>query len=98
MVFTSLVLFFPTTKRTSAQDMNYTVVVLGGVLMFSLVWYYFPVYGGVHWFKGPVPNVDGYVTERRRTSPQGVEMEKGGTTSDAEINSEVVPSRKGRDL
>lgn len=44
--------------------MNYTVVVLGGVLVFSLVWYYFPVYGGVHWFKGPVPNVDGYVARR----------------------------------
>ena len=37
--------------------MNYTVVVLGGVLILSLVWYYFPVYGGVHWFTGPVPNV-----------------------------------------
>jgi hypothetical protein len=103
MAFTSLVLFFPTTKRTSAQDMNYTVVVLGGVLVFSLVWYYFPVYGGVHWFKGPVPNVDGYVTGRRRTSPRGVEgvagtieMEKGAT--DTEIISEVVPSRQGRDL
>lgn len=38
--------------------MNYTIVVLGGILVLSLVWYYFPVYGGVHWFTGPVPNVD----------------------------------------
>lgn len=38
--------------------MNYTVVVLGGVLSLSLVWYYFPVYGGVHWFAGPVSNLD----------------------------------------
>jgi hypothetical protein len=41
--------------------MNYTVVVLGGVFILSLVWYYFPVYGGVHWFEGPVPTVDGHV-------------------------------------
>ena len=26
--------------------------------MLSLVWYYFPVYGGVHWFTGPIPTVD----------------------------------------
>ena len=38
--------------------MNYTVVVLGGVLLLSIIWYYFPVYGGVHWFTGPVRNVD----------------------------------------
>jgi hypothetical protein len=64
MVFTSIVSFFPTTSNTSAQDMNYTVVVLGGVLILSLVWYYFPVYGGVHWFEGPVPTVVGYMGGR----------------------------------
>ena len=37
--------------------MNYTTVVLFGTLFFSLVWYYFPVYGGVHWFTGPVPTI-----------------------------------------
>ncbi|KAI9571848.1 amino acid/polyamine transporter I [Boletus coccyginus] len=57
MAFMSIVFFFPTTPQTSTSDMNYTVVVLGGVLILSLVWYYFPVYGGVHWFTGPVPNV-----------------------------------------
>lgn len=60
----SVVVLFPTTKQTDAQNMNYTVVVLGGVLVFSVVWYYFPVYGGVHWFEGPVPNVDGHVARR----------------------------------
>ena len=39
--------FFLTAKHTSAWDMNYTVVVLGGVFILSLVWYYFPVSGGV---------------------------------------------------
>jgi hypothetical protein len=34
--------------ETGAGDMNYTVVVLGGVLILSIAWYYFPKYGGVH--------------------------------------------------
>ena len=38
--------------------MNYSVVVLGGVLLLSIAWYYFPVYGGVHWFTGPISNID----------------------------------------
>ncbi|TDL27161.1 amino acid transporter [Rickenella mellea] len=58
MTFMGIVFLFPTTPQTDAPDMNYSVVVLGGVLILSLVWYYFPVYGGVHWFTGPVPNVD----------------------------------------
>ena len=38
--------------------MNYTTVVLGGVLRFSIAWYCLSVYGGVHWFTGLVPNID----------------------------------------
>ncbi|KAG6370727.1 amino acid/polyamine transporter I [Boletus reticuloceps] len=57
MTFMDVVFFFPTTPETNTPNMNYTVVVLGGVLVLSLVWYYFPVYGGVHWFTGPVSNV-----------------------------------------
>lgn len=37
--------------------MNYTVVVLGGILGVSLVWYYLPIYGGIRWFIGPVPHI-----------------------------------------
>lgn len=58
MVFMTIVFLFPTTPQTSVQEMNYTVVVLGGVLLLSLVWYYFPKYGGVYWFTGPVANVN----------------------------------------
>ncbi|KIJ18187.1 PF00324 AA_permease [Paxillus involutus ATCC 200175] len=57
MAFMDIVFFFPTVPQTSSTTMNYTVVVLGGILLLSLVWYYFPVYGGVHWFTGPVRNV-----------------------------------------
>jgi len=58
MIFLGIVFLFPTTPNTDVPDMNYTVVVLGGVLILSLIWYYFPVYGGVHWFRGPVANID----------------------------------------
>ncbi|KAG7451942.1 amino acid transporter [Guyanagaster necrorhizus] len=58
MTFTSIVLMFPTTPQTTVQDMNYSVVVLGGVMILSLIWYYFPKYGGVYWFRGPVPTLD----------------------------------------
>lgn len=55
--FMTVVFLFPSTPSTSTADMNYTVVVLFGTLSLSLVWYYFPRYGGVHWFTGPVPTI-----------------------------------------
>jgi hypothetical protein len=57
MAFMGINFLFPSTPQTTVQDMNYTVVVLGGVLILSIIWYYVPVYGGVHWFTGPVANV-----------------------------------------
>ncbi|KAF8064170.1 APC amino acid permease [Lyophyllum atratum] len=57
MMFMSVVFFFPPSPATTVQDMNYTVVVLGGVMILSVVWYYFPKYGGVHWFTGPISNL-----------------------------------------
>lgn len=59
MTFMNVVFLFPATPSTTVTDMNYTVVVLGGVLTLSIVWYYFPVYGGIHWFTGPVRNING---------------------------------------
>lgn len=52
-----VVFLFPSTPDTDVADMNYTVVVLFGTLFLSVAWYYFPVYGGVHWFTGPVPTI-----------------------------------------
>jgi hypothetical protein len=60
--------------------MNYTSVVLGGVLILSLLWFYLPVYGGVHWFKGPVRTVEVHVTRRK----WGAEQEKGGEEDSAD--------------
>lgn len=63
--------------------MNYTIVVLGGVLLLSVIWYYFPVYGGVHWFTGPVPNVENVVSrdsflEDKKAGTVGTVMEMNG--------------------
>ena len=57
MAFMDIVFLFPTMPHTNTKDMSYTIVVLVGVLVLSVVWYYFPVYGGVHWFTGPVRNL-----------------------------------------
>jgi hypothetical protein len=29
----------------------------GGTLALSVLYFYFPVYGGVHWFNGPVSTI-----------------------------------------
>jgi len=58
MAFMEIVFLFPSSPQTTVTDMNYTAVVFGGVMILSLVYYYFPKYGGVHWFKGPVPNIE----------------------------------------
>ena len=38
--------------------MNYACVVTGATFIFSTAWYYWPKYGGVHWFEGPKSNID----------------------------------------
>lgn len=53
--------------------MNYTLVVLGGVMSLAMGWYYCPVYGGVHWFQGPRFNAVGKVSSRTRSVSVGDE-------------------------
>jgi hypothetical protein len=57
MMFMNIVFLFPSSPQFDVAGMNYTVVVFGGVMALSLVWYYLPIYGGVHWFTGPVRNI-----------------------------------------
>ncbi|OCH88536.1 APC amino acid permease [Obba rivulosa] len=57
MAFTIVVFSFPESPAPSGSSMNYTVVVLGAWVALCLVYYYFPVYGGVHWFNGPRANI-----------------------------------------
>ncbi|THG97090.1 hypothetical protein EW026_g4846 [Hermanssonia centrifuga] len=58
MAFSVVILIFPTTVGPTADDMNYTVAVMGGWLILCILYYYFPRYGGVYWFKGPVSTVE----------------------------------------
>jgi amino acid transporter len=58
MMFMGIVFLFPPLPQTDVASMNYTVVVLGGTMLLSILWYYFPKYGGVHWFTGPVRTLD----------------------------------------
>ena len=48
---------FPTTPGPTGATMNYTVVVGGGWILLCVAYYYFPKYGGIHWFTGPVANI-----------------------------------------
>ncbi|KAJ7038980.1 APC amino acid permease [Mycena alexandri] len=63
MWFMTIVLLFPSFPDPDAQTMNYSVVVLFGVLFLALAYYYLPYYGGRHWFKGPVSTIDGGADE-----------------------------------
>jgi hypothetical protein len=42
MTFISIIFLFPAAPDTTVAEMNYTVVVIGGTLILSIVWYYFP--------------------------------------------------------
>ncbi|PCH37296.1 hypothetical protein WOLCODRAFT_92321 [Wolfiporia cocos MD-104 SS10] len=56
MAFSIITLVFPTSPRPTPADMNYTMVVLCGWIVLCLIYYYLPVYGGVHWFCGSITN------------------------------------------
>lgn len=82
MAFMTIVFLFPTEPTTTAGDMNYAVVVLGGVLALSLLWYCFPVYGGVHWFTGPIKTVEkGDPALELNQFQLGSQRSAGGTSS-----------------
>ncbi|KAJ7822857.1 amino acid/polyamine transporter I [Mycena leptocephala] len=54
MIFIILVFMFPAIPGPTSHSMNYTVVVIGGTVILSLGYYFFPKYGGRYWFTGPV--------------------------------------------
>jgi amino acid transporter len=54
MAFMVLVLLFPTNPGPTSAEMNYSVAVVGGIVSLCLTYYFFPIYGGRHWFTGPV--------------------------------------------
>jgi hypothetical protein len=46
----------------------------GGILTLSVLYFYFPVYGGVHWFHGPVSTIKDNIS-KRDVLPDSVEGE-----------------------
>ncbi|KAJ7124099.1 amino acid/polyamine transporter I [Mycena crocata] len=70
MWFMTVVLMFPTAPNPLAETMNYTVVVMGGVLFLAIGYYYIPYYGGRHWFKGPVSNCQADLNEGNSAGPE----------------------------
>lgn len=83
MTFMSIVFLFPTIPDTDVEGMNFTVVVLGGTLLLSLVYYYFPRYGGKHWFTGPIPTIE-------RTRPSS-ETDTVADKDKTDTNYQVTP-------
>lgn len=56
VLFISVILFFPTTKPITAQNMNYAIVVGAGVAIFALSWWWL---GARHKYKGPLTQETG---------------------------------------
>lgn len=84
MTFIFILLLFPSYPDPNAQEMNYAIVVLGAILIFCLVYYYFPKYGGKTFFKGPVRTVDDIMAEnpevQARLEQDLVEEKKTGSS------------------
>jgi len=55
VAFIVVLLMFPSGSKTDAQDMNYAVVIIGGVFVLASTWW---LVSARKWFHGPVPNVD----------------------------------------
>ena len=76
MAFSVIILIFPALTGPTAADMNYTVAVLGGWIILCVIYYYFPRYGGVHWFTGPSrPSIATVAGPGRRMRSQRVPIE-----------------------
>lgn len=54
MIFASIIVFFPSVPAPTPNEMNYATVVFGGVLGLAILYYFFPRYGGMYWFQGPL--------------------------------------------
>ncbi|KLO14661.1 APC amino acid permease [Schizopora paradoxa] len=54
MIFASIIVLFPSVPAPTPNEMNYATVVFGGVLGLAIIYYFFPRYGGMYWFQGPL--------------------------------------------
>lgn len=76
MLFMLVILCFPSAPHPDVARMNYTLLVLGGVMSLAMGWYYFPVYGGVHWFQGPRSNAPSRTRSASVGDEEGSALEK----------------------
>ncbi|KAI0324638.1 APC amino acid permease [Cubamyces sp. BRFM 1775] len=82
MVFSFVILAFPTAPGPDANGMNYMIVVFGAWIVLCLVYFYFPVYGGVHWFNGPqITLEEAQRAGLRIASAPGADVGGGGRSS-----------------
>ena len=87
----SIIFLFPVSPSPNADSMNYTAAVLGGVLLISTGWYYFPKVGGKCWYDGPRRTVDKVVDKDKVSEgPVGVEKNIGGVR----VEEVVVETKK----
>jgi amino acid transporter len=56
-----IILLFPSYPNPTPDEMNYAVAVLGFVLVFCVVYYWTPGFGGKTFFTGPVRTIDDVV-------------------------------------
>lgn len=63
MTFIFILLLFPSYPDPTSDEMNYAVVVLGFVLIFCVVYYWMPGFGGKTFFTGPVRTIDEIIDE-----------------------------------
>ncbi|KAH8091345.1 APC amino acid permease [Cristinia sonorae] len=91
MALVIMIMSFPNNPDPNADSMNYTCLILGGYIILCLAYYYFPVYGGVNWFKGPVRNVSRAVESASESSGSvGVVSEKETEKAKMTVSVEVV--------
>ncbi|KAF9075393.1 amino acid transporter [Rhodocollybia butyracea] len=54
--FIIVVLLFPPVSNATGSDMNYAIVIMGGVFLFAAAWW---MLSAKKWFHGPIKNVEG---------------------------------------
>ncbi|QRV99700.1 amino acid permease [Ceratobasidium sp. AG-Ba] len=68
IAFMNVVFLFPASPGPEPTNMNYAIVVLGGVAAGCLAWYWWPKHGAVHWFEGPKRTIEDQVQDVKAES------------------------------
>jgi len=53
ILFQFVVLMLPQVFPVNAKTLNYAPIMIGGITLIALVSWFFPKWGGRHWFQGP---------------------------------------------